>query len=139
MIDLGGAVEKGQGIKEYTPTYNIVSWGMDSRDTSTSMIFSVNMILTSLILKHEPSPLLKDIKEVMLELKSNNNDSRLKRLLLSGLGGRYKSVDKYIEELKSINLSKSKYKSIDIIDFIFKGSIFTFMIVLTIGISKRWM
>ncbi len=139
LIDFGGAVEKGQGIKEYTPTYNIVSWGMDNKDNSTSMIFSVNMILTSLILKHEPSPLLKDIKAVALELKNNDVDNRLKRILLSGLGGKHKSVDKYMQELKSINSRKSKYKDIDIIDFIFKGSIFMFMIVLTIGVSKKWM
>ena len=139
LIDFGGAVEKGQGIKEYTPTYNIVSWGMDSKDNSTSMIFSVNMILISLILKHEPSPLLKDIKEVMLELRNNTVDNRLKRLLLLGLSGKYENIDKYTKELKNINSTKSKYKNIDIIDFIFKGSIFMFMVVLTIGISKKWM
>lgn len=139
LIDFGGAMGKNLGIKEYTPTYNIFSWGLDSNDHSTSMIFSVNMLLTSVILKQEPSPLLKNIKDVSLELKEEKIDKRAKKLIIDGLNGRYKDINIYISDIKSIVSNKSTYKNIDIINFFFKGSILIFLLVLIICISIKWM
>lgn len=139
LIDFGGAMGKNLGIKEYTPTYNIFSWGLDSNGHSTSMIFSVNMLLTSMILKQEPSPLLKNIKDVSLELKEEKIDKRAKKLIIDGLNGRHKDINIYISDIKSIVSNKSTYKNIDIINFFFKGSILIFLLVLIICISIKWM
>lgn len=139
LIDFGGAVEKNLGIKEYTPTYNIVSWGIDNKDYNTSIIFSMNMILTSMILKEETSPLIKNLKQVTLELKDRNINKGLEKIIIDGLYGKYKDIDAYILKLKTIITSKNENKGIDLIDFIFKGSIFIFVIVITISASIKWM
>ena len=139
LIDFGGAVEKNLGIKEYTPTYNIVSWGIHTKDYDTSIIFSMNMILTSMILKKEPSPLVKDLKEVTLDLKNRKINKTLEKVMTDGLKGRHKDIDMYISKLKDIITGKKDDKKIDLIDFIFKGSIFMFVIVLTISASIKWM
>lgn len=139
LIDFGGAIEKNLGIKEYTPTYNIVSWGIDNKDYNTSIIFSMNMILTSMILKEEPSPLIKNLGAVTLELKDRNINRGLEKVMIDGLHGRYKDIDDYISKLQTIITKKTESRDIDLIDYIFKGSIFIFIIVITVSASIKWM
>lgn len=143
LIDFGGAVDKSLGIKEYTPTYNMVSWGINSKDQIRNMIFSVNMLMVSMVLGEEPSPLLVNLKEVSLKLKGESIDNGLKRLLISGFKGYHRDIGKYIGDLRSITLKKtskkSTFKDIDFIDFIFKGSISVFLLVLIIGVKTNWM
>lgn len=139
LVDFGGAMKKNLGIKEYTPTYNIFSWGINNNSHSTSMIFSVNMLLTSMILKQEPSPLLKNIEGVSLDLKEEKIDKRAKKLIIDGLNGRYEDINIYISDIKNIISNKNTYKNKDIINIFFKGSIFIFLLVLIICLSVKWM
>lgn len=137
LIDFGGVVDKSLGFKEYTPTYNIVSWGIDSKDHSTSMIFGVNMLLTSMILRQEPSPLVKDVREVREEIKNKPIRKSLKRTMTIALDGNFRDVDRYIMELQNIILNTDK--NVDIVNLIFKGSILSFLTVITINAIINWM
>lgn len=137
LIDFGGVVDKSLGLKEYTPTYNIVSWGLDNQNQITSMIFSVNMLLTSMILRQEPSPLVKSIKDVEEEIKNKTIKSSIKKTMKNALNGRSGDIDKYITDLENIILNKGV--DLDIINLIFKGSILSFLVVITINVIINWM
>ena len=145
LIDFGGAVDKSLGIKEYTPTYNMVSWGLNNKGNIENIIFSVNMLMVSMLLKEEPSPLLKNLKQVSEELKCKSTSARFKKFLVKTLCGRSADLDKYITELKGLSFKldslkkNSTSKSFDIVDFIFKGSISIFILVLIIGVRTNWM
>ncbi|AFS79365.1 putative serine/threonine-protein kinase [Gottschalkia acidurici 9a] len=136
LVDFGGLIDKEFGIKEYTPTYSIASWGIKLKhDYSTSMIFSVNMLMTSMILRKEFSPMIESIKDIVENLNKLSLDSKFKRIIINGLYGRLNDTDEYILKLKQLVYNKDKLNaktSIDFIDIFFKGSIFLFGIVLII-------
>ena len=136
LIDFGGLIDKEFGIKEYTPTYSIASWGVNLKhEYSTSMIFGVNMLMTSMILRKEFSPMIESIKDIVENLNKHPLDRNFKRIIINGLYGRLNDVDEYMIKLKQLTYSKDKVNvkaSIDLIDIFFKGSIFLFVIVIII-------
>lgn len=137
LVDFGGVVDKSLGFKEYTPTYNIVSWGIDNTNHNTSMIFSVNMLLLSMILRYEPSPLVKSLKTIREEIKTNSISNNVKRTMVKALNGDVEDVDIYISGLLNLGLTIDKH--VGVVNFIFKGSILSFLTVITINVIIKWM
>ncbi len=151
FIDFGGVIEKGQGIKEYTPAYSVLSWGIDRyNDYITNLIFSVAMIVTSMLLKKEFNPLVNNLEQVVSNIKLLIIDDRFKKCLIKALRGGTNDINIFKEELKksfkSCNsslavTSKNSTKIITnrkaglMIDAFFMFSIGFFLIIMIIGIN----
>lgn len=138
LVDFGGVVDKGTGIKEYTPTYNIASWGIDfSNNYNKSMIFSVNMLITSMILRKEFSPMTEKISDIIRKLNDSSVDRKIKSTLKDNLSGKTQDVDKYALNMRQFIYSKdTDFIETDYIDMFFKGSILIFLSVLILYIVK---
>ncbi len=138
LVDFGGLADKSLGFKEYTPTYNSVSWGITNKNNhSTSMVFSVNMLMITMILREEMSPLVNNIKDLEQVIKSKTIDHNLKKIMIKALNGCCRDENKYILELENILCNRGG--NFDIVNLIFKGSIFSFLMVITINAIINWM
>ncbi|WP_352418157.1 AarF/UbiB family protein [Proteiniborus sp.] len=152
FIDFGGVVEENQGIKEYTPAYSILSWEIDGcNDYIAYLVFSVAMIITSMLLKKEFNPLLNNLNQIESRIKLLVLDNRFKKCLIKALRGEIKSIGNFKESLKksfkecnSSLVVTSKYRAkvktktkIGLtIDVFFTFSMVFFLIVLiSIGIN----
>ncbi len=151
FIDFGGVIEKGQGIKEYTPAYSILSWGIDGyNDYITNLNFSVAMIITSMLLKKEFNPLVSNLDQVVSNIKLLIIDNKFKKCLIKALRGGTNDIAIFKEELKKslkdCNSSlvvitknntkiRTKKKAGLIIDAFFMFSIGFFLIIMAIGIN----
>ncbi|MBS4537578.1 protein kinase family protein [Clostridium sp. D2Q-11] len=136
VIDFGGVSKIGQSIKEYTPTYNIHCWRDKPYYDDKSLIFSINMILISLLYNKEFNPLTNSIQDIIYKIKTSDFNDGIKKLLINGLIGDY-NIEKYKYTVKKIiqknMFSKSKYCS-NWIDALYWGSIgmFIFFIIFTV-------
>ncbi|SCY99852.1 protein kinase domain-containing protein [Alkaliphilus peptidifermentans] len=96
LIDLGGVVEIGGNIKEYTPAYDRAAWRCGERKAEASYdLFTILMILTRLIIGEKIDP-LNGIKKVVSKI----NDKRISVELKSFLINSYKSQNLSIEGMK---------------------------------------
>lgn len=103
FIDFGGVIEIGQGIKEFTPAYNTFSWGIDTNnDYMTYIIFSIAMIITSMLLRKEFNPLVHNLDQVISNIKLLVLDNRLKKCLIKALRGEVNHVSTFREDLKKL-------------------------------------
>lgn len=102
IIDFGGAVEEQYGVREYTPTYNMLSWGVClDKKYPENIIFSVTMIMINMMTKDEFNPILNSIKQVIDKLYLLKIHAQLKKVLRKALNGGYNNIDRYIEQLRA--------------------------------------
>ena len=140
LVDCGGVIENTKPIREYTPTYNMTSWGIGlNEDRDKGIVFSISMIMTSMILKREFSPFKNTIDDVKHNIEVSKIDEELIGIIKKGFDFKYRDTDLFKYDLKNI-LNKLKRvdentKKIDIIDIIFYTSIGVFVIVMTVCIK----
>ncbi len=142
IVDFGSVINREWGIREYTPTYNMMSWGIGetySHDEAT--VFGVAMIIVIMMLKKEFNPLVHKITDVISKIRKLKIHSKIERVLIDGLSVKYSDIDSYENELKQllINLRKhslNKKERIDVINvlFIVSVSIFIFVTIIAINI-----
>ncbi len=151
FIDFGGVIEIGQGIKEFTPAYSNFSWDIGtSNDYMTNIIFSVAMVITSMLLEREFNPLVHNLENVISNIKLLALDNRVKKCLIRALRGEINHIHTFRDDLKKLlkestlfsevnkNMSckiKGNRKSDFIIDAFFIFSIGFFVFVTAIGIN----
>lgn len=138
LIDFGGVIEKCCSIKEFTPTYNMVSWRLNFKmKRIENIIFSLSMLMISLISNQEFNPLLVDISKVKYNIETLGIDYSLKQILIKGLNGRYGTFYDFRKDLLNI-IDKKMYKlcrnkdKIDIINIVLVFSIIFFIASLTL-------
>lgn len=141
IIDFGGIINNEWGIREYTPTYNLISWGIkDSYNTVESTIFGVTMIMISLLFRRESNPLLYRISDIIKQIKRLDVDYEIKNILLKGVKVKYKNMDIFINELNTLMISintnkKGMSRRIDMINLFFIISICIFLFVIIYGLN----
>ena len=150
FIDFGGVILKGQGIREYTPAYSMISWGIERNyDSITSLNFSIAMIITSMLLKKEFNPLIHNLEQVIWHIKHLVIDEELKKILIEALKCEIihtdilkdklkKAFKKTSSSLKAISKSSTKIKSYgkpEAIDAFFFFSMGLLLIVVIIGLN----
>jgi len=144
FVDFGGVTCKEYSVREYTPTYNMISWGVRSTNKyPENIIFGVTMIMISLILKAESNPLLEDIRQIYLKIRALTIDESIKRILINGLKANYKELDIYRSDLRWIiaNYKSSiinRTRKLDLVNIIFMFSIsfFIFTVIVSFTIYK---
>lgn len=151
FIDFGGVIEKGQGIREFTPAYNILSWGIkESNSYERDIVFSVSMLITAMLLKREFNPLVDNLNQIIQRIKLLKIDNGLKKCLINGLLGKVNDISIFQYKLKrfinSSDLScsiKNMYsmkirtnKKIGLfVDAFFIFSIIFFVITMILGLN----
>lgn len=136
LIDFGGAIKKNSSIKEYTPTYNMISWRLNFKMKDVeSIIFSLSMLMVSLISNKEFNPLLVNMSIVKNNIKTLGIDNSIKQVIIKGVSGRYSDFSRFRKDLiniinkKTNKLCRNKDK-IDIIDIVLIFSIVFFVVSL---------
>lgn len=151
FIDFGGVIEIGRGIKEFTPTYSTFSWDVcTNNDYITNIVFSIAMVITSMLLKKEFNPLIHNLGQVISHIKLLVIDNKLKKCLIKALRGEINHINTFREDLKkhfkecSLSLvvnsktnpkMKANRKTEIIIDAFFIFSIGFFLVVAVIGMN----
>ncbi len=137
FVDFGCLVEKGKPTKEYTPPYNINSWNINFKyDYEISTLFSVTMIMVSLIGKKEFNPLICSLEQVIVKINDLPLKNREKQFLIDGLKGKFKNFNEYKNSLSSLIKGKKSYNGLSKIDYILAVSIVSFVFVIIIGIKS---
>lgn len=155
FIDFGGVIKKGQGIREFTPAYSMVSWGANEKYeyNMTSLNFSIAMIIIAMMLKKEFNPMIHSIDQVIQQIKLLLIDDELKKTLIHAIKCEINQVYVFKEKLNKalrkcssslVSISKSntkistkKYISIIDIFFILSMGLFFITIVLGFNIFKK--
>ena len=137
LIDYGSLIEKDQPTKEYTQVYNINSWNVGYKySLEKSILFSINMVLISLIGKFEYNPIQYSLEELIANVEKFPIKTVEKNFLIRGLKGRFKNFTQYEDALK-ILLSKGKSnRSLDKIDYILIFSIVSFVFIFVFSLKR---
>lgn len=136
FVDFGSLVEISRPTKEYTPTYNINTWNVDCKyDFITGILFSVTMIMVSLIGGKEYNPLTCELKQIINIIHSFSIGKKDKQFLIDGLAGRYTDFYPYSVSLSSLIDGEKHRSSINKIDYLLIASIVSFVFVLIFGIK----
>lgn len=142
FIDFGSVIDKEWGVREYTPAYNMISWGIHRNyNHIDGTIFGITMLIISMIFQKEFSPLNNKITGIIKIIKKSDINVLLKKILIKVLQFGYISIDSYEIDLKqlllklSIDKNRKSKKSIDIVNLIFIASIGMFLLVSFIGIK----
>lgn len=136
LIDYGSLIKKDQPTKEYTQIYNINCWNTKPNYNHTiAILFSINMIMLSLIAKVEYNPIIYDLDEILNKIHKLPLKTEEKAFLINGFKGKFKTFDKYYISLYNL-INKSNYKRLDKIDYILIGSIVSFVFIVFISIKK---
>lgn len=134
FIDFGSLVKKDKPTKEYTPSYNINSWNVKfDYNYEINILFSVTMIMVSLLGVNEYSPILLSLNEVIDAVKKFPLRKKEKEFLINGLSGKYKNFNQYRLSL-SFLISNRYYGRLDKIDYLLIISIVSFVFVVILGI-----
>lgn len=135
FIDFGSLVKKDKPTKEYTPTYNINSWNVKFNHTYEGQIlFSVTMIMVSLLGKKEYNPMLFNIDRVIDVVESFPLRKKEKDFLINGLSGKYKDFNEYKTALPFV-INNRCYSRLDKIDYLLIISIVSFVFVAILGLK----
>ncbi|GFN35203.1 protein kinase domain-containing protein [Tepidimicrobium xylanilyticum] len=134
FVDFGSLTRRDMPTKEYTPTYNIGSWGMENGDIKKSIFFSITMVMVSLIGGKEFNPLVLNLEEVIDKVQKFPLNRREKRLLIDGLKGKYVEFNEYLSSLNS--LIEVKDNGLDKIDYLLIASIVSFVFVTIFGVKS---
>ncbi|WP_169833010.1 protein kinase domain-containing protein [Geosporobacter ferrireducens] len=144
IIDLGGVTAIGKGIKEFTPLYDRASWNMGIRRAEEGYdLFSLNMLLASLLLGEKMPGISNRIEKVTEALRQIDTPLALVQLVEKGLFQKRISIDRYLKQLKKIyeqNLAVDRKRRISIkdlrINLIFGSSILLFIFILWFSFGK---
>ncbi|SES93850.1 serine/threonine protein kinase [Natronincola peptidivorans] len=103
IIDLGGAVKKGETVKEFTPLYDRANWKCGERVAEASYgIFAVMMIFTKLLLKENIHPKKENIQDVINKIRGLGLGEEIEAYIIEGLLDQNKSVDYFLEGFKKL-------------------------------------
>lgn len=145
FIDFSGVVDKEWGLKEYTPAYNMISWGMKRNYNHVDgTIFAITMVIISMMLRKEFNPLTNNLSEIVVHIKKMNILLMLKKVLIKGLNLGYKNIDEYQADLKRAIIclqspqEKNPKRKLSLVNifFIFSASLFIFIIFWGINIFQ---
>ncbi|WP_069650625.1 protein kinase domain-containing protein [Caloranaerobacter ferrireducens] len=139
FVDFGGVFKKNGCIKEFTPTYDINSWGIENKNSHIErLIFSTTMLMVCLITRREYDPFHISMKEVLVIIDSLNVSEKLKIFIKDGLLNKINDINCYIERLKMLFIESVNNRSIisnDVINLIFIASICFFVLTIFLGIK----
>ena len=137
LIDYGSLVKKDKPTKEYTQIYNIKCWDTKNKyNHTTSILFSITMLMVSLIAKTEYNPIIYDLDDIIEKIYKFPLKVEEKYFLIDGLKGKFKTFEKYCISLyKIVNKSKCN-KKLSKIDYVLIASIVSFVFIVFIGIKK---
>ncbi|MBB6218474.1 serine/threonine-protein kinase [Anaerosolibacter carboniphilus] len=142
IIDLGGVTRMGEGLKEFTPTYDRASWGVGLRKADEKYdLFSLCILITYLVLGNEFPLREKSVDKVIYKLKNVDIAPRILELIHKGITQKdmnfsqfISSLEKVYDHLDSFQIKgKSVYK---IVNGVFIGSILFFLSVVTFIVIK---
>ncbi|WP_432404941.1 serine/threonine protein kinase [Wukongibacter sp. M2B1] len=144
IIDLGGLVQVGASIKEFTPLYDRARLNMGSRCADTNYdLFSICMMTANLIIRNEKKLLDMTVADIVYELKKKRINRKLVELLKRGLYQERLKFDEFIYELKKIYKNLRTNRKIVYNDKVnlainafFVGSILSLVIVIIIVIGN---
>ncbi|WP_237722273.1 protein kinase domain-containing protein [Keratinibaculum paraultunense] len=135
FIDFGGLVEKNKPTKEYTPSYNINSWGVNFKyNREMEILFSITMIMIALIGNVEYNPLKYNMEQVKTQVLSFPLGKSQKVFLYNALDGKYRNFKQYERALHNIIDYKKTYNKLSKIDYVLIASIVSFVFVIIVGI-----
>ncbi len=136
IVDLGSLVKESMPTKEYTPAYNINSWNLKFKNSSTlASLFSITMVMVSLISGREYNPLKSDLDYIIREVNSFPIRNSIKAFLIEGLKGNFSDYHIYFKSLSSILMEKDHSPSLSKIDYVLMISLVSFVFVLILGIK----
>ncbi len=137
IVDFGSLVEKSMITKEYTPAYNINSWNLEHKyPPTTASLFSITMIMVSLISGKEYNPIKWDLDNIIEDIKSFSIPNRVKSFLIDGLKGKFSDYQQYFNSLSSLIAEKEDRNSMSKIDYLLVISVVSFVFVLILGIKS---
>lgn len=136
IVDLGSLVKESMPTKEYTPAYNMNSWNLKFKNSSTlASLFSITMVMVSLISGREYNPLKSDLDYIIRDIDNFPIHNNVKTFLIRGLKGKFVDYHIYLNSLSSL-LVESEYKpSLSKIDYVLMISLVSFVFVLILGIK----
>jgi len=106
LIDLGGVTTIGVSLKESTPFYDRSKWNMGLRKSDTEYdLFSLAMLIVSLVLKKGDRLFKMDIYEIIHGLKKKEINTELVDIISKAL------LQKNIDFLSFMNKLKFIYKN----------------------------
>ncbi|QIB28060.1 protein kinase domain-containing protein [Caloranaerobacter azorensis] len=113
FVDFGGVFKKDGCIKEFTPTYDINSWGIENKNLHIErLIFSTTMLIVCLITKREYNPFRTSMKKMLYIVDSLNISEKLKVFIKDGLLNKFNDINCYIEGLKALLIESASNKTI---------------------------
>lgn len=110
LIDLGGVVKKGEGIKEFTPVYDRGSWKCGDRRGEVSYdLFALMMIFTKLLLMEDINPMKEGIYDIIEKLKKPSIEMPLRNYIVKGLLSNQRPLEDFEKELKNLYISNKRH------------------------------
>ncbi|WP_427339294.1 protein kinase domain-containing protein [Caloranaerobacter sp. DY30410] len=139
FVDFGGVFKKNRCIKEFTPTYDINSWGIENKNLHIErLIFSTTMLMVCLITRREYDPFRTPMKKILAIIDSLNISEKLKVFMKDGLLNKFNDINCYIEGLKMLFIESINDRPIisnDVINLIFIVSICFFVLTIFLGVK----
>ncbi|MBM7615968.1 protein kinase domain-containing protein [Alkaliphilus hydrothermalis] len=146
LIDLGGVVEIGATVKEYTPAYDRGAWRCGKRRAEVSYdLFTLNMMLILLLIGEKLNPLKQKKEDIFQKVRNLEISEELKGLVIDMMLNQcYNSSQfaKKINELynkEKLNLVKmSKVRGDALISNIFRISLGFFIATGCLILITHW-
>lgn len=139
FVDFGGVFRKNGCIKEFTPTYDINSWGIENKNLHIErLIFSITMLMVCLITRREYDPFHNSMKEILAIIDSLRISEKLKVFMKDGLLNKFNDINCYIKRLKMLFIESDNNRSTisnNVINLIFIASICFFVLTIFLGIK----
>lgn len=141
FVDFGGIINSEWGIREYTPTYNLISWGIkEEYNPIESTVFGVTMLMVSLLLRREYNPLYVKTSDIIRQIRRMNISYEMKKMLINGLKVKFENIEVFMSELNNLmirlNTQKlSKSRNFDAINIFFIVSLCIFISVMFYGLN----
>jgi len=134
LVDLGGVVKKGEGIKEYTPAYDRACWGKGLRKAEESYdYFSALMLLVRLLLKRNINPYGEGIEALQNSIRTSRINEKIIFFVLKQLKN-HNIENNFLEDLKDLYIlmkNNRKYEIMirrdKVINALLTASIFIFI------------
>ncbi|CCQ97327.1 putative Protein kinase [[Clostridium] ultunense Esp] len=137
FVDFGSLTEEGMPTKEYTPSYNINSWKTEyNANYERSILFSVTMVMVSLIGQKEYNPLVFNLEQVIDRIDKFPLKRKEKQFLADGLRGKFFNLSQYIDSLVLLLKDEKNCNSLNKIDYILIASIVSFVFVIILGVKS---
>lgn len=114
LIDLGGVVQKGHAIKEFTPAYDRASWKCGERIAEeTYDLFAATMILIKFLLRENLNPRCQNISDVVKKISEANVTIELRNCIIRALVSTPRSLQDFANQLNELyNIERLNRKSL---------------------------